>query len=78
MSWHTTNSFYVIDGEIVVRHWDLWKENKGRHGYNLISVAAMRQIERTDGRNILDYLSVVLEANWRECRKEVYDESRTQ
>jgi len=32
---------YVVDGETVIRHWDAWKANKGKRGFNFIPVDRM-------------------------------------
>ena len=49
-----TGTIYVADGADVVRLWDLWKNNKGKRGYNLIPVEEMRRVSG------MDYLAVAL------------------
>ena len=49
-----TGTIYVADGADVVRLWDLWQNNKGKRGYNLIPVEEMRRVSG------IDYLAVAL------------------
>ena len=49
-----TGTIYVADGADVVRLWDLWKNNKGKRGYNLVPVDEMRRVTGTN------YLAVAL------------------
>ena len=50
-----TNAYYIARGEDVIRLWDLWKENKGRRGFNLIPVEKMLRIPGN-----MDFLGLVL------------------
>ncbi|NLY44752.1 MAG: Holliday junction resolvase [Tissierella sp.] len=46
---------YFIDGGVVLEHWDRWKENKGKRGFNFIPVGEMEEVNSKNGI-ILDYL----------------------
>lgn len=52
------NQVYLIPGDVVVEKYDSWKANKGKHGYNLISVDCMESIPQTRG-NVCDWLELL-------------------
>lgn len=49
---------FFISGEIVIEYWDRWKENKGRRGYNYITVLDMKEVLYGKNAN-LDYLRIL-------------------
>ncbi len=53
------NKVFFISGEIVVEYWDRWKVNKGKRGYNYISVLDMKEIQYGENAN-LDYLKALV------------------
>lgn len=52
------NKVFFISGEIVIEYWDRWKENKGRRGYNYITVLDMKEVLYGKNAN-LDYLKLL-------------------
>ena len=54
-----TGALYIVHGADVLRHWDYWKNNKGKRGCNLIPTEEMHRVSGD-----LDYLRVAL------CREE--------
>ena len=50
-----TGALYIIHGADVLRHWDYWKNNKGKRGCNLIPTEEMHRVSGD-----LDYLRVAL------------------
>ena len=49
------DKFYRIPAADVLRYWDTWQENKGRHGYNRIPYNVMEEVMSRDGI-VIDYL----------------------
>lgn len=49
------NKRHFIDGWTVLSHWDKWKENKGKRGFNFIPIGEMREIKSKHGI-VLHYL----------------------
>ncbi|MCT4593154.1 MAG: Holliday junction resolvase RecU [Anaeromicrobium sp.] len=49
------NKRFLIQGNIVVDHWDRWQENKGKRGFNYIPKELMTEVKSGKGI-ILDYL----------------------
>lgn len=52
------NAYYIIPGNVVLKFWDCWTENKGKRGYNLIPVDQMMLIPCS--HSPLDYISVAI------------------
>lgn len=50
-----SNKRYFIPGQTVINHWDNWKANKGKRGFNIIPIEVMSEIKSKNGI-ILDYL----------------------
>lgn len=61
--------FFYVDGALLVKKYDEWKANKGRHGFNKILPDEMIEIPQTPG-NVCDYFFILnrrIHAN--ECDK---------
>lgn len=52
------NKCYFIDGEFVIRKYQLWQQNKRKWGYNLIPISDMTEIENRPG-NICDFINIL-------------------
>lgn len=52
------NKVYFIPGAIVIEYWDRWKANKGKRGFNYISILDMKEVFYGENAN-LDYLKVL-------------------
>lgn len=51
------NKRFYIPGSVAIQYWDRWQQNKGKRGFNLIPVQAMKQLSFKD--IYLDYLEVL-------------------
>lgn len=49
------NKRFLIPGLTVIEHWDRWRENKGRRGFNYIPMEIMREVKSRNGI-VLDYI----------------------
>lgn len=43
-----TNNIYFIEGDTILKCWDIWQENKGKRGYNTILIEDMEELEDED------------------------------
>jgi recombination protein U len=55
-----TNTYYFVDGNIVLEYWDAWQNNKRKRGFNSIKTQDMIKIVSRQGI-YLDYLEPIFD-----------------